>query len=42
MKRELAQRPDHDVDDYSRDKMPWISAALARAEDWAAAADWSS
>jgi dephospho-CoA kinase len=41
MKRELAQRPDHGVDDYSRDKMPWISAALARAEDWAAAAGWS-
>jgi dephospho-CoA kinase len=41
MKRELAQRPDHGVDDYSKDKMPWISAALARAEDWAAAAGWS-
>jgi dephospho-CoA kinase len=40
MKRELAQRPDHGVDDYGRDKMPWISAALARAEDWAAAAGW--
>ena len=41
MKRELTQRPDHDVGDYGRDKMPWISAALARAEDWAAAAGWS-
>jgi dephospho-CoA kinase len=40
-KRELAQRPDHDVDDYGSGKMPWISAALARAEDWAAAARWS-
>jgi dephospho-CoA kinase len=41
MKRQLAQRPDHGVDDYGSDKMPWISAALARAEDWAAAAGWS-
>jgi dephospho-CoA kinase len=40
MKRELAQRPGHDVDDYGKDKMPWISAALGRAEDWAAAARW--
>jgi dephospho-CoA kinase len=41
MKRRLAQRPRHDVDDYGKDKMPWISAALGRAEDWAAAARWS-
>ncbi len=30
--RELAARPDHDVNDYSDGKMPWISAGLARAE----------
>jgi GrpB-like predicted nucleotidyltransferase (UPF0157 family) len=41
MKRELAQRPGHNVDDYGKDKMPWISAALGRAEDWAVAARWS-
>jgi dephospho-CoA kinase len=41
MKRRLTQRPGNDVDDYGRDKMPWISAALGRAEDWAAAARWS-
>jgi GrpB-like predicted nucleotidyltransferase (UPF0157 family) len=29
------------VDDYSVAKMPWISAALARAGDWAAATGWS-
>jgi dephospho-CoA kinase len=41
MKRELAQRPGHDVNDYGRDKMPWISAALSRAGHWAAATGWS-
>ncbi len=41
MKRALAQRPDHDVNDYSENKMPWISAALRRAEDWAANSGWS-
>ncbi|MFD0534506.1 GrpB family protein [Actinomadura luteofluorescens] len=35
LKRALAGRPGHDVDDYGRDKMPWISQALARAERWA-------
>jgi dephospho-CoA kinase len=34
-KRALAARPDHDVNDYSLDKMPWISQALGRAEAWA-------
>ncbi|MEJ3749185.1 GrpB family protein [Actinomycetes bacterium KLBMP 9797] len=32
LKRNLAARPDAHVDDYSRGKMPWISAALTRAE----------
>lgn len=41
MKRRLAQRPDCDVDDYGRDKMPWISAALSRADEWAASSGWS-
>jgi dephospho-CoA kinase len=36
MKRELAARPDSNVDEYSVDKYPWISAATARAEKWAA------
>ncbi|WP_258943042.1 GrpB family protein [Actinomadura luteofluorescens] len=35
LKRALAGRPGHDVDDYGRDKMPWISRALAHAERWA-------
>jgi len=35
MKRALAARPDHDVNDYGVDKIPWISAAAARAETWA-------
>ncbi|PZG22001.1 GrpB family protein [Nonomuraea aridisoli] len=35
VKRGLAARPDHDVNDYSLDKMPWISRALGRAEAWA-------
>jgi len=36
-KRRLAIRPDHNVDDYSLDKMPWISQALGRALAWRAA-----
>ena len=32
MKHRLARRPGRDVGDYSQDKMPWISAALSRAE----------
>ncbi|WP_149258643.1 GrpB family protein [Actinomadura sp. K4S16] len=35
LKRALAARTDHDVDDYGRDKMPWIGRALKRAEGWA-------
>ncbi|MFI7612656.1 GrpB family protein [Nonomuraea terrae] len=35
VKRELAARPGHDVNDYSLDKMPWISRALGRAQAWA-------
>lgn len=41
MKHRLAQRPGHDVDGYGRDKMPWISAAMSRAEEWAASSQWS-
>ena len=41
MKQDLAGRPGMHVDDYSVAKMPWISAALARAGDWAAATGWS-
>jgi dephospho-CoA kinase len=41
MKRGLAQRPGHNVNDYSKDKMPWINAALNRAEGWAATSQWS-
>lgn len=35
VKRTLAEHADHDVNDYSRDKMPWISQTLNRAELWA-------
>ncbi|MQA94507.1 MAG: hypothetical protein GEV11_07585 [Streptosporangiales bacterium] len=35
VKRGLAARPGHDVNDYSVDKMPWIADALSRAEAWA-------
>lgn len=41
MKQELAGRPGIHVDGYSVAKMPWISAALDRAGDWAAATGWS-
>jgi dephospho-CoA kinase len=41
MKGELASRAGRDVNEYSIDKMPWISAALGRAEHWAAATGWS-
>jgi dephospho-CoA kinase len=41
MKDGLTRRPDPDVNLYSKDKMPWISAALARAESWAQSAAWS-
>jgi dephospho-CoA kinase len=41
VKRTLAARSDHDVDDYGVDKMPWISAALGRAAGWAAESGWN-
>jgi dephospho-CoA kinase len=41
LKADLAGRPGSNVDDYSTDKMPWISSALARAEQWAAQSSWS-
>jgi GrpB-like predicted nucleotidyltransferase (UPF0157 family) len=34
MKQNLASRPGKSIDDYSRDKMPWIRAVLRRAERW--------
>lgn len=42
MKRELAQRRGRSVDDYSEDKLPWIRAALGRAERWASTATYRS
>ena len=41
LKRGLARRAGSNVDDYSTDKMPWISAALSRAEQWAGRSNWS-
>lgn len=41
MKDGLTRRPDPDVNLYSKEKMPWISAALARAENWAQSTAWS-
>jgi dephospho-CoA kinase len=41
VKRELAGRPGSDVDAYGRDKLPWIAAALDRADAWAATTRWS-
>ena len=40
-KHALTRQPNSHVDDYSRKKMPWISAALRRAEEWAASTRWS-
>lgn len=40
MKRALADGPENHVDDYGRAKRPWISAALDRAEGWAARSRW--
>ncbi len=34
LKRELAMVPGGNVDQYSNDKMPWISDALRRADQW--------
>jgi dephospho-CoA kinase len=41
VKRELAARAGTDVNDYSRDKMPWIWASLARAQEWAQSVAWN-
>jgi dephospho-CoA kinase len=41
LKAGLAERPGSNVDDYSAHKMPWISAALSRAGQWAARSNWS-
>jgi dephospho-CoA kinase len=41
LKSVLAKRPNAHVDDYSNGKMPWISKAISRAENWAAATNWS-
>ena len=41
MKQALTRRPNSHVDNYSREKMPWISAALRRAEEWAVCTRWS-
>jgi dephospho-CoA kinase len=41
LKSAVAKGPNAHVDDYSRHKMPWISAALGRAEEWAAATNWA-
>jgi dephospho-CoA kinase len=40
-KRDLAGHAGTDVDAYGRGKLPWIAAALGRAEDWAAATNWT-
>lgn len=40
MKRALADGPENHVDDYGRAKRPSISAALDRAEGWAARSRW--
>lgn len=41
VKRELAARPGIDVDGYGRGKLPWLAAALDRAEKWAAESAWA-
>lgn len=40
MKQRLGARTDAHVDTYSKDKMPWIRAGLARAERWADDVAW--
>jgi GrpB-like predicted nucleotidyltransferase (UPF0157 family) len=40
MKQALADQADTHVDTYSEAKMPWIHAALERAEAWATANEW--
>jgi dephospho-CoA kinase len=41
LKRDLAAAPGPHVDAYGEAKMPWIRAALRRAETWAAEQAWS-
>ncbi|HEU0040723.1 MAG TPA: GrpB family protein, partial [Jiangellaceae bacterium] len=41
VKRELAGQPHDSIDDYADAKTPWISAALRRADDWAAGTAWT-
>jgi dephospho-CoA kinase len=41
VKRELAAQPGIEVDGYGREKLPWVAAALERAEAWAAATGWT-
>jgi dephospho-CoA kinase len=41
VKRELANRPAGDADAYRADRMPWIQAAMARAEQWTDDIGWS-
>ena len=41
LKRRLAARPGHDVNDYGTDKIPWIAAANERAERWAHHTAWT-
>jgi dephospho-CoA kinase len=40
LKRSLSERPAMHVDDYGSEKVPWISAANRRAEEWARTVDW--
>ncbi|MPZ25459.1 MAG: dephospho-CoA kinase [Micromonosporaceae bacterium] len=40
LKRELAGQPHESIDAYASRKTPWIGSALARADRWAAGAQW--
>lgn len=40
LKRELAAQPHDTMDQYAARKTPWINAALARADTWAAHTNW--
>jgi dephospho-CoA kinase len=40
LKFELAEREGEDVDSYGKDKMPWIFAALDRADGWCKKVGW--
>jgi dephospho-CoA kinase len=41
LKFELAEREGEDVDSYGEDKMPWILAALDRADGWCKSVGWT-